>query len=119
MSRSFSAKLIERDHATVTAAIYRYTDIALRRGEGVYLYDFEGRKYLDFVAGIATMNVGHCHPAVVEAICDQARRWRSWCLESPRMRRKSSLSVCQGYRVESGRGFMTGEAHARRAAHVI
>jgi len=68
-----SAKLIERDLASVAAAIYRYTDIAFQRGEGVYLYDFEGRRYLDFVAGIATMNVGHCHPAVVEAICDQAR----------------------------------------------
>jgi 4-aminobutyrate aminotransferase len=68
-----SAQLIERDHATVASAIYRYTDIAFERGEGVYLYDFEGREYLDFVAGIATMNVGHCHPAVVEAISDQAR----------------------------------------------
>ncbi|MDH4209264.1 MAG: aminotransferase class III-fold pyridoxal phosphate-dependent enzyme [Anaerolineae bacterium] len=68
-----STELIERDHAIVAAAIYRYTDIAFQRGEGVYLYDFDGRKYLDFVAGIATMNVGHCHPAVVEAICDQAR----------------------------------------------
>ncbi len=68
-----STELIERDHAIVAAAIYRYTDIAFQRGEGVYLYDFEGRRYLDFVAGIATMNVGHCHPDVVEAICDQAR----------------------------------------------
>ena len=67
-----SSGLIERDHASVAAAIYRYTDIAFQRGEGVYLYDFEGRKYLDLVAGIATMNVGHCHPAVVEAIGDQA-----------------------------------------------
>jgi 4-aminobutyrate aminotransferase len=73
VSRSFSTELIERDGAAVAATIYRYTDIAFQRGEGVYLYDFEGRKYLDFVAGIATMNVGHCHPAVVEAICDQAR----------------------------------------------
>jgi len=68
-----STELIERDHAIVAAAIYRYTDITFQRGEGVYLYDFEGRRYLDFVAGIATMNVGHCHPDVVEAICDQAR----------------------------------------------
>jgi 4-aminobutyrate aminotransferase len=68
-----SIGLIERDHAAVAAAIYRQTDIAFHRGEGVYLYDFEGRRYLDFVAGIATMNVGHCHPAVVEAICNQAR----------------------------------------------
>jgi 4-aminobutyrate aminotransferase len=68
-----STSLIERDHAVVASTIYRYSDIAFQRGEGVYLYDFEGWKYLDFVAGIATMNVGHCQPAVVEAICDQAR----------------------------------------------
>ncbi len=68
-----SRELISRDHAKVGGAIYRYTDIAFERGEGAYLYDFEGEKYLDFVAGIATMNVGHCHPKVVEAICGQAR----------------------------------------------
>ena len=67
-----SGELIERDGAVVAPTIYRYTDIAFQRGEGVYLYDFEGRQYLDFVAGIATLSVGHCHPAVVEAICDQA-----------------------------------------------
>jgi 4-aminobutyrate aminotransferase len=69
-----STELIERDHAAVAATIYRYTDIAFHRAEGVYLYDFEDRKYLDLVAGIATMNVGHCHPAVVEAIYDQAQK---------------------------------------------
>jgi 4-aminobutyrate aminotransferase len=68
-----STELIERDQAAVAATIYRYTDIAFQRGEGVYLYDFEGRQYLDFVSGIATMNVGHNHPAVVDAICDQAQ----------------------------------------------
>jgi 4-aminobutyrate aminotransferase len=68
-----SAELISRDQASVAATIYRYTDIAFQRGEGVYLYDFEGRQYLDFVSGIATMNVGHCHPHVVAAISDQAQ----------------------------------------------
>ena len=68
-----SEELIERDHAAVAGTIYRYTDIAFQRGEGVYLYDFEDRQYLDFVSGIATMNVGHCHPEVVKAICDQAQ----------------------------------------------
>ncbi len=71
MSRSID--LVERDHAAVAATIYRQTDIAFQRGEGVYLYDLDGRQYLDFVAGIATMNVGHSHPGVVQAICDQAR----------------------------------------------
>lgn len=68
-----SEELIVRDQESVAATIYRYTDIAFQRGEGVHLYDFEGRKYLDFVSGIATMNVGHCHPDVVEAISDQAQ----------------------------------------------
>jgi len=74
-SEGFSASqaIIERDAASVASTIYRYTDIVFQRGEGVYLYDFEGRQYLDFVSGIATMNVGHCHPQVVEAICDQAQ----------------------------------------------
>lgn len=67
-----SADLIARDKNTVTPAIYRYTDIAFERGEGVYLYDFEGKRYYDFVAGIATMSVGHNHPRVVSAITDQA-----------------------------------------------
>jgi len=67
-----SADLIARDKKAVTPAIYRYTDIAFERGEGVYLYDFEGKRYYDFVAGIATMSVGHNHPRVVAAITDQA-----------------------------------------------
>ena len=68
-----SAELISRDQASVAATIYRYTDITFQRGDGVYLYDYEGRRYLDFVSGIATMNVGHCHPDVVDAINDQAQ----------------------------------------------
>jgi 4-aminobutyrate aminotransferase len=64
---------IARDREVVSPAIYRYTEIAFARGEGVFLYDFEGRRYYDMAAGIATMNVGHCHPRVVNAIADQAR----------------------------------------------
>ena len=72
MMNNGSAGIIERDQAAVASTIYRYTDIAFNRGAGVYLYDLEGREYLDFVSGIATMNVGHCHADVVEAICEQA-----------------------------------------------
>lgn len=67
-------EVIARDQDLVTPAIYRYTDIVFDRGEGVYLYDLAGRRYLDFVAGIATMNVGHSHPRVVAAIQEQAAR---------------------------------------------
>jgi len=73
MDKRVTTNLIKRDQSAVASTIYRYTDIAFQRGKGVYLYDIEGREYLDFVSGIATMNVGHGHPEVVEAICEQAR----------------------------------------------
>lgn len=44
------------------------------RGEGSYLYDDEGKKYLDFSAGLVSTNLGHGHPAVVRAIQDQAAK---------------------------------------------
>jgi len=42
------------------------------RGEGSRLYDAEGRAYLDFLSGLAVTSLGHAHPAVAEAICEQA-----------------------------------------------
>ncbi len=46
--------------------------MTLVRGSGVHLWDDTGREYLDFMAGIAVCNTGHCHPAVVAAIQQQA-----------------------------------------------
>lgn len=51
---------------------YGVRKLALVRGEGLRLWDAEGREYLDFFAGIAVCNLGHCHPKVTEAICRQA-----------------------------------------------
>jgi len=48
--------------------------LALERGEGCYVWDVEGNKYLDVLAGIAVNNLGHCHPKVVKAIQDQAAK---------------------------------------------
>lgn len=52
------------------------TDRSLRivRGQGCYVWDDAGKKYLDCVAGIAVCSLGHCHPAVTEAICTQAKK---------------------------------------------
>lgn len=47
-------------------------DTAIVKGEGSKVWDAEGREYIDCVAGIAVCSTGHCHPAVVKAICDQA-----------------------------------------------
>ena len=53
---------------------YARMPVAFVRGEGVRLWDDEGNEYLDFLAGISVANVGHCHPAVVEAVAEQSRR---------------------------------------------
>lgn len=53
---------------------YGARKVALSRGEGMRLWDAEGKEYLDFFAGIAVCNLGHCHPEVTQAICDQARK---------------------------------------------
>lgn len=58
----------------VIATTYGRFPIVLTRGEGCRLHDSEGRTYTDFVAGIAVCNLGHAHPAVSEAVADQARR---------------------------------------------
>ncbi|MBA2517106.1 MAG: acetylornithine/succinylornithine family transaminase [Solirubrobacterales bacterium] len=53
---------------------YARQDIEFVRGEGTRLWDSEGAEYLDFLSGISVCNVGHCHPAVVSAIAEQASR---------------------------------------------
>jgi acetylornithine/N-succinyldiaminopimelate aminotransferase len=53
---------------------YARQPIIFVKGSGAYLWDDQGRKYLDFVAGIAVNNVGHCHEKVVDAIKTQAER---------------------------------------------
>ncbi|MDI9571469.1 MAG: aspartate aminotransferase family protein [Pseudomonadota bacterium] len=53
---------------------YRRFPVVFTRGRGTRLWDVEGREYLDFVAGIAVCSLGHAHPAVTEAIGEQAKR---------------------------------------------
>lgn len=58
-----------REHVMGT---YNRQPVVFVRGEGVHLWDAEGREYLDFLAGIAVCGVGHCHPRVTRAIAEQA-----------------------------------------------
>ena len=53
---------------------YKRVGIAPTGGKGSWLFDDEGNRYLDFIAGIATNSLGHGHPALVEAIKEQAER---------------------------------------------
>jgi len=52
---------------------YGRLDIAFEKGEGAWLYDANGERYLDALSGIAVCNLGHSHSAVTRAICDQAQ----------------------------------------------
>lgn len=51
---------------------YGERSTTLNKGEGVYVWDSEGKRYLDAVSGIAVCGLGHCHPAVTQALCEQA-----------------------------------------------
>lgn len=53
---------------------YARAPVHFVRGEGARLWDADGHEYLDFLTGISVSSVGHCHPAVVRAIADQAAR---------------------------------------------
>ncbi|MFW6181812.1 MAG: aspartate aminotransferase family protein [Spirochaetota bacterium] len=53
---------------------YAKLPLALERGEGMYVYDSNGRRYLDLYGGHAVTLTGHCHPVVVQAVAEQIRR---------------------------------------------
>jgi 4-aminobutyrate aminotransferase len=56
----------------VPRVIGRYSPVFVDHAEGIYLWDRDGQRYMDFTSGIAVVNAGHCHPRVVEAIRNQA-----------------------------------------------
>jgi predicted acetylornithine/succinylornithine family transaminase len=71
MSRLDQIADLERQFLLPT---YNRYPVAFERGKGVFLFDFEGQKYLDFVAGLGVNALGHAHPRIVKAIRDQSVR---------------------------------------------
>jgi len=53
---------------------YARNPVEFVRGQGTRLWDVDGREYLDFLAGISVVQIGHCHPALVAAVTEQAQR---------------------------------------------
>jgi ornithine--oxo-acid transaminase len=53
---------------------YEPLDVVLERGEGVWVWDVEGHRYLDCLAGYSAVSQGHCHPRILKACTEQARR---------------------------------------------
>lgn len=69
---SASERIIERAQRILTPN-YRQAPVVLVRGEGSRVWDADGKEYLDCIAGIATVALGHCNPALVRALEEQAR----------------------------------------------
>lgn len=53
---------------------YHPLPVVLERGEGVYLWDVDGKRYYDFLSGYSAVNQGHCHPRIVSALVEQAQK---------------------------------------------
>ena len=61
---------IEDEHG---AHNYHPLGVVLKKGEGVYVWDVEGKKYYDFLSAYSAVNQGHCHPKIVDAMVEQAK----------------------------------------------
>ncbi len=53
---------------------YHPLPVVLTKGEGVFVWDVEGKRYYDFLSGYSAVNQGHCHPKIIEALIEQAQR---------------------------------------------
>jgi 4-aminobutyrate aminotransferase len=68
-------ELVARDNKALSQSLDRYYPLVVESGNGCILRDLDGNEYIDFNSGIACLNVGHCHPRVVEAIKSQCERF--------------------------------------------
>ncbi|HHJ53708.1 MAG TPA: ornithine--oxo-acid transaminase [Caldithrix abyssi] len=59
---------------TYGAHNYHPLDVVLERGEGVWVYDVDGKKYMDFLSAYSAVNQGHCHPRIYRAMAEQAKK---------------------------------------------
>ncbi len=73
LQRTLTADLIALE-GLYGAKNYKPLDVVLTRGEGAYVWDVEGRRYLDCLSAYSAVNQGHCHPKILEAMVAQASR---------------------------------------------
>ena len=71
LTRPAAADFIARE-AHYGARNYKPLDVVLNRGEGVYVWDVDGKRYLDCLSAYSAVNQGHCHPRIVAAMTEQA-----------------------------------------------
>lgn len=73
--------VIDRRSAAVPRGVSVAHPVVVERGAGARIWDDRGRSYIDFVGGIGTLNLGHAHPKIAEAIAEQAKRLTHTCFQ--------------------------------------
>ncbi len=69
-----SGAIVRRDEAVISPSYTRTYPLVIDRGDGAYIWDIDGKRYLDFTSGIAVASVGHANPEVVKAVKEQAEK---------------------------------------------
>ena len=102
-----SAKFVDQDTSLIVHT-YAKVDIDFIKGEGSWLTTAQGKRYLDFVAGIAVQALGHCHPAIVKAIETQANTFThlsNLYPNAPQIALAERLLAVTGYGAAGGKAF--------------
>ncbi|MEO5659092.1 MAG: 4-aminobutyrate--2-oxoglutarate transaminase [Polaromonas sp.] len=76
-----NAALFARREAAIARGVGHSHQIFIARGENAEIWDVEGRRFIDFAGGIAVLNTGHRHPAVIQAVKDQLDRYTHTCFQ--------------------------------------
>ena len=76
-----NAALLARREAAIPRGVGHSHQIFIARGENAEIWDIEGRRFIDFVGGIAVLNTGHRHPAVIQAVKDQLDKYTHTCFQ--------------------------------------
>lgn len=68
-------KILEKDKKYICPSYTRAYPLVVASGEGMYVFDVDGNRYLDFTAGVAVNTLGHCHPEITNAIWEQSSKF--------------------------------------------
>jgi len=73
LHQTLSTQLIEKEEH-YNAHNYHPLPVVLEKGEGVFVWDVEGKKYFDFLSGYSAINQGHCHPKIIDTLIAQSQK---------------------------------------------
>ena len=79
---------IQKREAEVYSQVFSRLPVAIEKGDGMYVYDTEGKKYLDMSAGVAVNSLGHAHPRIIQTITEQSKKLihcSNWFYTTPQL----------------------------------